>query len=100
MQFVVAGLLYFDEQENEIVRPHFTCEARVVDCTQYNTREDIERKYSRGLLSAVDNGKIVFITLNGTKYFESGFSPCTTGFKLLSEVPELMFRDENTVFNT
>lgn len=95
---IIKGLIYSTENKSVLLRPHFSGNFFIVDCTQYKQKKEIKENYSEQLYKQFLKG--IYLTYNGKKYYECEYSPYNTdGFKLLSDIGELEFFDDKTEFN-
>jgi hypothetical protein len=95
-KLVIKGAIY--ECKGVLVRPHFTGEFWVVDATQYKTKEDIKKEYSKECAKDfIKNG--FHLTYEGINYYECEYSQYQTeNMDLLSDLSEIEFFDEETDF--
>ncbi len=97
MKFVIKGALY--QQGDTVLRPHFTGDFFMVDCTEYLTKEEIKGKYSREFAKELTGEDGSYITVDEVKYFQAEYGPYNTdGMELLSDLSELEYYDEESDF--
>ncbi len=102
MDFVIQGALYYDSENDEVVRPHSTCHGLAVDCTFYQTKKYINSKklYSEERVKQFTRKGAKYIKVRGVKYFETESYPkYTKDLVLLSDLSELNFFDEEDTFH-
>lgn len=93
---IIKGAIYKDG--DELVRPHYTGEYYMVDCTEYKTIENIVKEYDIDFAKNVVNSKEPLLH-DDVEYYECEYSPhITEGFELLSDIYELCFYDHETSF--
>jgi hypothetical protein len=93
---IIKGLIYFNGEM--LLRAHFSGNFFTVDCTKFRRKRDIKALYSKDI--AIKCLKNSFLTYNGKKYFEDGFSPMDTlQMVLLSDIEKIEFHDDETEFN-
>lgn len=93
---IIKGAIYKDG--DELVRPHFTGEFWMVDCTEYKTRENIIADYDKDFYKNVINSNEPLLH-DDVEYFECEYGPHNTeGFELLSDISDLEFYDYDTKF--
>lgn len=95
MKTIIKGLIYSDGAK--LLRPIFSGNFFMVDCTEYLTKKDIKELYeytnSKELL------KGFYITFEGVKYYECEVSPQNTkDMELLSDISEVEHYDNETDF--
>lgn len=96
-KLIIKGALYFNGEE--IIRPHFTGELFVVDCTQYKTKEQIESEYPTDIVEEFTGDDSCIIHYKGNEYYECESGPChTVDMELLSDLSDIEFFDESTTF--
>lgn len=98
-QLIIKGAIYTNGEE--LLRPHYSGEFFMVDCTEYKTKKQIKQKYSKETAKQfLTDG--YYLTYEGEKYYECEFSPFNCGtesnFELLSDLSGLDFYDEETDF--
>lgn len=81
---VVKGAYYL--ADDVILRPHFTGEFAIVDCTRYLKREEILEIYDEDWLEDVD-----WIVYGNEKYYYAEYKPVYVDkdWKLISDVSDL-----------
>ena len=95
MKTVIKGAMYFDGQT--LLRPHFTGEFSMVDCTTYERKEEINAKYSNDIAD-------LFLTVppfvyDGTEYYQTEYSVFYTDeMTLISDISSIEFFDDCTEF--
>lgn len=95
MKTIIAGLIYTNG--DELLRPHYSGEFSIVDCTEYKTKEQIKDEYSGKALKTMLSG--LCLTYEGVKYYECEYSPFSTdGMELLSDIWVVKHYDEETEF--
>ena len=84
---VIKGALY-KADEDTLVKPHFTGEFGIVDCTRYFTKEELESRYPEWFIK---QNKDDYIIEDGIKYYYAEYSPMTVDddWELLSDLSEL-----------
>jgi hypothetical protein len=96
MKTIIKGMLY--KAGDRVVRPHFSGEYYMVDCTEYLTKEQIEIDFG----SAGDEffGEDGFnIRCEGVDYWEAESGPYhTEDFDLLSDLSHVDHYDDETNF--
>lgn len=95
MKLIIKGAIYTDG--DILLRPHFTGEFYMVDCTEYKTesqmREEYEEKHVREFMENV------CLEYKGRQYYECEYSPSDTkAMDLLSDLGELEYFDSETIF--
>lgn len=94
MKLIIKWALYWDGES--ILRPHFTGDYSMVDCTEYLT----QKQFKDRLYPDDFHKDKPFITYNWVKYYEGEVSPChTEKLELLSDLSSLEFYDETKEFN-
>ena len=93
---VIKGAIY--KNGDELVRPHFTGEYWLVDCTEYKTKESIMTYYDEAdANNFIDNHFVLYH--DGIEYYECEYSPHhTENFELLSDISDLSLFDESDNF--
>ena len=93
---IIKGAIYKDG--DELVRPHYSGQYWIVDCTEYKTKEDIFDNYDEcDAINIIDSNEPMLY--NDVEYYECEYSPHHTGsFELLSDISELEFYDYDTRF--
>ena len=93
MRTVIKGAQYYDNDNDQVLIPHFTGELCVVDCTRYITKKEIKDTYDENWIE--DNeGNI--IEHEGTVYYYAEYSPQNVGdWDLISDISDLEFCEED-----
>ncbi len=92
---IIKGALYFDG--DMILRPHYSGEFWMVDCTEYKTKEQIQEEYDEENQTEFLEGSC--IENEGIKYFLCEYGPHQTeNLELLTDISEIDFFDEETYF--
>ena len=96
MKTIIKGAIYTNG--DCLLRPHFSGNFSIVDCTQYLPKAEIKSNYSKEFyLDCIKNN--LKLTYEGKDFYECEYSPyCTDNFELLSEISEIDFFDEETEF--
>lgn len=94
-KIIIKGAIY--KSGDTLLRPHYSGEFWMVDCTEYKTKkaikEDYEKKYQKEFLSNL------CLTHENVKHYECEYSPYhTDDFELLSDISDVDFYDEETEF--
>jgi len=93
---IIKGAIYKDG--DELVRPHYTGEYYMVDCTEYKTKEDILANYDKADAKNIFKSNEPYLH-DDVEYFECEYSPHNTqDFELLSDLSDLEFYDYETSF--
>lgn len=93
---IIKGAIYKDG--DELVRPQFTGEFVMVDCTEYKTLENIKLEYDEDFAENVFENSPV-ISHDEVIYYECEYSPHNTSeFELLSDLDSLDYYDEENQF--
>lgn len=96
MKTIIKGAIYTDA--DTLLRPHFSGNFYIVDCTEYKKEEVILSEYSESTANEFINESRC-LTYEGTRYFECQYSPCDTkDMELLSEINSLEYFDNETEF--
>lgn len=95
MKTIIKGAIYKDG--DELLRPHFTGEFWMVDCTEYKTKENILEDYDADFANkCLEN---TMLTYDDVTYYECEYSPHhTENFELLSDITAIEFYDDETDF--
>lgn len=94
---IIKGAIYKDG--DEILRPHYTGEFTAVECDEYKTREEIKANYSANFYREATGKDAEVITHEGVKYYRCEWGPRhTEDFELLSDLSNLEYFDEETIF--
>lgn len=95
-KLVIKGAIY--QLDDMLVRPHYTGEFMLVDCTEYKTKKDIKAEYDKNTAKEfLEDG--FYIVVDGVKYYETEYSAYgTERIELLSDLSSLSFYDEETEF--
>ena len=94
-KLIIKGAIY--KCGDVLLRPHFSGEFYIVDCTEYKTAEDIKSEYDKKTARQFING--ICITHDGVDYYQCEFSPYHTDhFELLSDLSGLDFYDDSDEF--
>jgi len=99
LPLILKWAIYVYGDGDCLLRPHFTGNFSIVDCTEYLTKKDVKAQwYSKE--TEKEFLKWYYIEYNGEKYYECEFSPYGTGnMELLSDLSDVDFYDEATEFN-
>lgn len=93
---IIKGAIYFNG--DCLLRPHFSGNFFMVDCTQYLKKEEIKDNYSKEFYKECIKSNLV-LTYEGVNYYECEYSPYhVDNFELLSDISGLEFLDEETEF--
>ena len=96
-QLIIKGAVYTNGEY--LLRPHFTGEFIMVDCTEYKTKKQIKAEYGKEISKEFLSG--FCLTYEGENYYECQYSPhhcADDSFMLLSDLGSLDFWDEETDF--
>jgi hypothetical protein len=97
MKIIISGAIYTNGEE--LLRPHYSGNYLIVDCTQYLTKKHIKENYRNDFYKEATGKNAFYLTYQGVKYFECEFSPYNTeDMELLSEISEIEFYDNETNF--
>lgn len=97
-KLIIKGALYLSEGKTMVLRPHYSGEVWIVDCTEFKQRDAILSEYSEeNAAEFLENSPV---TVQGVDYFECEYSPhCTEGMELLSDLSNLEFTEDNYDFS-
>ena len=96
VNLIIKGAIY--QMDDVLLRPHYTGNFNVVDCTEYKTKKQIKEEYSKEIAkSFIKDG--YYLTCDGVKYYQAEYSAYGTDrMELLSDLSSLEFFDEDTEF--
>ena len=95
-KLIIKGAIYTDG--DTLLRPHYSGEFTMVDCTEFKTEKTIRSEYSEELANEFIEDSLQ-LEYEGTKYYECEYSPYgTESMELLSDISDLEFFDEETSF--
>ena len=95
-KLVIKGAIYTDG--DMLLRPHYSGEFWMVDCTEYKTKKQMKGNYDKETIKQfIQNG---YLEYEGEKYYQCEYSPYTVDddFILLSDLDNLEYYDEETSF--
>lgn len=97
MRTVIKGAFYFDRNSKILLVPHFTGEYSMVDCDSFETMDGLKETYDDSYIDTVYDSPIEF---EGESYYstESGPFNISDSWKLLSDISELSFQEEDYDF--
>jgi hypothetical protein len=95
-KLIIKGAIYTDG--DTLLRPHYSGEYYIVDCTEYKTEETIRYEYREELANEFIEESLP-LEYEGIKYYECEYSPYhTENMELLSDISDIEFYDEETSF--
>lgn len=93
---VIAGALFYDNEANEIFKPHFSGEFKLVDADRYITKEDFISEYNEeDLAQAEEEGE--YVIYKGETYYKTPYCSLwsTEGdIDLISDISNLIYLEE------
>ena len=93
MKLVIKGAYYYDRDSETILRPHFTGEFVMVDCSSFEKMKVIKDKYDDDYIEDVKANPIEF---EGEQYYSTEYSLQTVGnWELLSDLSNLKYLEED-----
>ena len=95
MNLIFKWLIY--TKGDNLLRPHFSWNFHIVDCTEYKKEEEIRELYSE----EITNTFLEWLSLEyeGETYYECEYSPIHTEWmELLSDISDIEYYDEETSF--
>lgn len=98
MKTIIKGAIYTNGEV--LLRPHYSGQFHIVDCTEYKTKEQIKEEYSKDIVKQFTGKDAIYLTCDGVKYYECEYSPyCVDDdLELLSDIGDLEFFDNETEF--
>jgi len=95
LPLIIKGAIYTDGET--LLRPHYSGNFSMVDCTEFKTKKEIKANYSKEIAkNFTQNTPIIY---NGEKYFKCEYSPYgTNDLELLSDLSNLEYFDCSTEF--
>ncbi len=92
---IIKGAIY--KSGDTLLRPHYSGEMWMVDCTEFKTSETIADEYDEENVAEFMGNTL--LSCDGVNYYECEYSPWhTKDFELLSDLSDLEFYDEETEF--
>lgn len=92
---IIKWAIYTDWET--LLRPHFSWQFCMVDCTEYKTKKEMLWYYDKQQVK--EFMEWYYLEYNGEKYYQCEFSTYNTDWlELLSDISELEFYDEDTIF--
>jgi uncharacterized protein YwgA len=97
MKTIIKGAIYEINNGETLLRPHYSGNFSVVDCTEYKQKKQIKEDYNAYHANRFLSG--FYLTYEGNKYYECEYSPrCTDDMYLLSDIDKINYWDEETEF--
>lgn len=95
LPLIIQGAVY--KSGNVLLRPHYSGEFNLVDCTEYKTKKEILKNYDKKYATEFLDG--FYLTHEGIHYYECNYYPHNTNdFELLSDLSQIKFYDNETDF--